>query len=155
MEVVDPVVGCDPAGVELARCRGLAAGDNRRVVEQAHLVQVVRATCTTHESHRVPRDGGMLRGIEAHRAVEGVVVLDVEFQFQAGEICSRQMLHAEMIEIVVSVPEAEYGEIFGGLEDARDGDTCGCGIVNRCCRGAASETLQLEVAAQVEDVETL
>ena len=46
--------------------------------------------------------GGLSRGrrelgrVEAHRAVERLVVLDVELQLQAGEILLRQMLQTEV-----------------------------------------------------------
>ena len=115
-----------------------------------HVVEIARAA---HEGHRVPRHGRVLRGVEAHGAVERVVVLDVEFEFQAGEVRSRQVLQAQVVEVVVGVVEAEDGEILGGLEDAGDGDTRGCGVVQRGRRGAAGEALDMHVPARVEDPE--
>src|ERR1039457_2809535 len=51
----------------------------------------------------VPGDGGVLGGVETDRAVESMVVLDVELQCQAGEIGLRQVLQPEVVEVVVSV----------------------------------------------------
>jgi hypothetical protein len=51
-------------------------------------------TLAADERHRVPEDRRVLGCIEAHRAVERVVVLDVELQDQAGESSVRQVLLA-------------------------------------------------------------
>ena len=62
------------------------------MVEQPDLVDVARPP-TPHtkviESHETD---GILGGVETHRAVERVVVLDIERQVQAGEIRARQVL---------------------------------------------------------------
>src|ERR1039457_4087164 len=57
------------------------------------------------------------------------------------------------LKIVVSVPPPQHREIFGGLKDARDGDTRRRGGGGRGGRAPAREALQLEVAARVEDPE--
>jgi hypothetical protein len=107
------------------------------------------------ERHRVPGDRGVLRGIEAHGTVERLVVFDVELQFQAGEIGLRQVLQAQMVVIVVSVPEAQHREVLRSLKDPGDRDPGLGGVVERSGSGAPCEALQLEVAARVEDVERI
>ena len=151
MEPVDPAVHVlVAADIDEDRGGGLAAGDHGRVVEQAHVVAVAGSG---DERHRVPGDGWVLGRVEADRAVERLVVLDVELQFQAGEIGLRQVLQPEVVEVVVSVPPAQHREVLCSLEDPRDGDTRLRGVVDRGGRGAPGEALQLEVPARVEDVE--
>src|ERR1035437_8341517 len=132
------------------RGSGLAAGDNGRVVKQAHVVTVASAG---DERHCVPGDGGILGRIKADRTVERLVVLDVELQFQAREIGLRQVLQPEVVEVVVSIPPPQYREVLRSLEDPRDGYTGLRGVVDRGGRSAPGEALQLEVPARIEDVE--
>jgi len=86
-------------------------------------------------------------------AVGPVVVLDVELELEAGEVRPRQGLQAQVVEVVVGVEEAQDGEIFGRLEDPRDRDTRGGGVVKRCRRGLPGEALYVHVTARVEHVE--
>ena len=116
-------------------------------------MNLTRAAKAADERHRVPGDGRVLGGVEAHRAVEHVVVLDIERQRQAGEVPPRQMLLAQVVEVIVRVVKPEHREVLCGLEDAGDGHTCRGRIVERGRRGAASEALQLEVAPGVEEAE--
>ena len=107
-----------------------------------------RAARAADERHRVPGDGRVLGGVQAHRAVERVVVLDIERQRQAGEVRPRQVLQAQVVEVIVGVVEAQDREVFGGLKDAGDGHTRRGRIVDRGRRAAPGEALQLEVAAR-------
>lgn len=66
--------------------------------------QFVRTASAADEGHGVPRDGRKLCGIETHRAVERVVVVDVVLQFQTGEIRSRREFHAAGEALDVDVP---------------------------------------------------
>ena len=52
-----------------------------------------------------------------------------------------QRLQAKVVEKIIRAVKAQDGEIFGGLEDARDGDTGLGGVVERGGGGAAGETL--------------
>ncbi|MCL4393969.1 MAG: hypothetical protein M1482_04040 [Chloroflexi bacterium] len=58
-----------------------------------------------------------------------------------------------MVEVIVSVVKPEDREVFGGLEDARDGHTRGSRVVERRRGGATGEALRLHVAARIEDNE--
>ncbi len=73
---------------------------------------------TPRNWHRVPGDGRKLGRVQAHGPVERVIVVDVELQLEAREVGARQVLQAQVIEVVVGVPQAQHGEILGGLEDA-------------------------------------
>ena len=88
-------------------------------------------------------------------AVERLVVLDVEFQLQAGEIGLGEVLQPQVVEVVVGVPPAQNREVLSSLEDSGDRHTGLRGVVERGGRAAPSEALQLEVATRVEDVEQL
>ena len=112
-----------------------------------------RPALAAHERHGVPGDGGVLGGVQPHRAVERVVVLDIELERQAGEVRPRQVLLAQVIEVVIGVIEAQDREVFGGLEDAGDGHTCRGRIVDRGRRAPPGEALQLKVTARIEDSE--
>jgi len=112
---------------------GLASGDHGRVIEQAHIVGVA---CAGDKRHGVPVDGGVLGRVKADRAVECMVVLDVELQFRAGEIGLRQVLQPEVVEVVVSVPPAQNSEVLRSLDDPRNGQTGLRGIVDRGGCGA-------------------
>lgn len=139
MEPIDPAVHVLVAvDIDEDRGGGLAAGDHGRVVKQPHIVAVAGSS---DEGHRVPGDGRKLGRIEADRAVERLVVLDVELQFQAGEIGPLQVLQPQVVEVVVGVPPAQDREIFGSLEDPRDGHTGVGGVVDRGGRGAPGEAL--------------
>ena len=131
----------------------LASGHHGGVREEFHLVDLTRPALAAHERHGVPGDGGVLGGVQPHRAIERVVVIDIELQRQAGEVRPRQVLLAQVIEVVIGVVEAQDREVFGGLEDAGDGHTCRGRIVDRGRRAAPGEALQLEVAARIEDPE--
>ena len=85
-----------------------------RVVEQSRFVAVAG---TGDERHCVPGDGRKLGRVEADRAVERLVVLDIEFQFQAGEVGLRKVLQPQVVEVIVSVPPAQDREVLCSLED--------------------------------------
>ena len=53
--------------------------------------------------------------------------------------------------VIVRIVKPEDREVLFGLEDAGDGPTCRGRIVDRRGRGAASESLQLEVTAGIEN----
>lgn len=57
------------------------AGEHRRAIEQPHVVGFAGAG---DKRDRVSGDGGEFGRVEAHRAVEGLVVLDVELWFTFG-----------------------------------------------------------------------
>lgn len=137
-----------------ARCGGsLASGHHGGVREELHLVDLARAALAADERHRVPGDGRILGRIEAHGPVERVVVLDIELQDQAGEIRPRQVLLAQVVEVIEGIVEPEHSEVFCGLEDTGDGHTSGGCIVKRGRRATPREALQLEVAARIEEAE--
>ena len=76
MEPVDPAVHVLlAADIDKERGGGLAAGNHGRVVKQAHIVGVAGSG---GERHGVPGDGRVLGRVEADRAVERLVVLDIE-----------------------------------------------------------------------------
>ncbi len=114
-------------------------------------MDLVRIALAADECHGVPGDGRVLGCVEAHRAVERVVVLDIELQDQPGEIRPRQVPLAQVVEVIVRVVKAQDREVLCGLEDAGDGHTCRGRIVDRGGRGATSESLQLKVAAWIEN----
>ncbi len=114
-------------------------------------MDLTRPALAAHERHGVPGDGGVLGGVQPHRAIERVVVINIELQRQAGEVRTRQVLLAQVIEEVIGVVEAQDSEVFGGLEDAGDGHTCRGRVVDRGRRAPPGEALQLEVAAGIED----
>ncbi|MCL4393970.1 MAG: hypothetical protein M1482_04045 [Chloroflexi bacterium] len=74
--------------------RSLAAARRGRVVKQTDLVSVGRSSHAAFKGHRIPGDGWVLGGVEAHRAVELVVVLDIERESQAGEVRARKVFQA-------------------------------------------------------------
>lgn len=107
------------------------------MVEESHLVDVRPAAHAALERDRAPGNGRILGGVQTHRAVESVVVLDIERQREAGEIRPRQVLQAQVVEVIESVVEAQDREVFGGLEDAGNGHTRRGRIVDRGHRAAA------------------
>ena len=65
---------------------------------ELHLVDIVRSDAlAAHERERVPRDGRVLRGVQPHRAVEIVVVLDIERPRHARKVSPRQVLQPEVV----------------------------------------------------------
>lgn len=99
-------------------------------------MDLTRPALAAHERHGVPGDGWVLGGVQPHRAVERMVVINIELQRQAGEVRPRQVLLPEVVEVIVGVVKPEHREVFGGLEDAGDGHTCRGPIVERGRRGA-------------------
>lgn len=152
VQIVDAFGGFFTVQIDFHVGRDFAAGDERGVIEQPHLIDVRRRdSLAADEHHGVPGDGRVLRGVETHRAVERVVVLDIERQRQAGEVRPRQVLQAQVVEVIVGVVQAQDRGVFGGLENARDRHTGRGGVVERCSRGAPGEALQLEVPPGIED----
>ena len=151
-EPIDSPVEVLVAGDVDNRARGrLRTAYHGRVVQQPDLVDVRPAADAAFECERVPRDGRILGGVDAHRTIERVVVLDIERQGEAGEIRARQVPQAQVVVVIVRVVQAEDREVFCRLEDAGDGHTCRGRIVERRRGGATGEALRLEVPARVED----
>ncbi len=138
------------AEIELKVGGRLGARDDGGVREDRNLVHVARAG---DEGDRVPGNARVLRRVETRGAVECVNVLDVEREAQAGGVRPRQVLHAQVVEVVVGIVEAEDREIFRRLEDAGEGQAALARIVHGGRRSAAGEALYVHVPAWVENAE--
>jgi len=95
MEPIDPTVHVlVAADIDKDRGSGLAAGDHGRVSSRRTSWMSPAPVTNVIASHETERELG---GVKAHSAIECLVVLNIEFQFQAGEIGSWQMLQPQVV----------------------------------------------------------
>jgi hypothetical protein len=114
----------------------------------------VHIALSGYERHGIPRDGRVLGRIEAHRAVERLVVLDIEFELQPGKVGSGKVFAPQVTVIVVSVPPAQDREVVGSLKNARNRYARLGRVVHRGRCATTGEALRLEIPPRVEDIDS-